>query len=186
MNTTLPAQLTTIIVGIDDIILNDTNPRFIREDKLEKLSKSVKEFPEMLQIRPIVVNKEMKILGGNMRYKACKEAGLKEIPVIVAQNLSVEQENEFLIKDNVSGGEWDWGLLGEQFEFEQLDEWGLDTIKNDWEDLDYIEEDIEAPIPTGNNVIQIILPETLIEDKDEIFEAVKEFLSEKYEGCEVK
>lgn len=179
-------QLNTVMVSINDITLNDSNPRFIRQDKLEKLAKSIKEFPEMLQIRPIVVNKDKMILGGNMRYKACQEAGLTEIPVIVAENLTQEQEAEFLIKDNVSGGEWDWGLLGEQYNFEQLEEWGLDTVKNDWEDLDYIEEDIEAPIPTGNNVIQIVLPEMLIDDKDEIFEAVKDFLSENYEGCEVK
>jgi len=186
MATKTVEKYSTVIVSVNDITMNENNPRFIRDEKLEKLTKSVKEFPEMLQIRPIVVNKDMMILGGNMRYRACQDAGLTEIPVIIAKNLTDEQELEFLIKDNVSGGEWDWDSLSQQYDFEQLEDWGLDTIKNDWEDLDYIEEDIEAPKPIGNNVIQIILPETLLDDKDDIFEAVKQFLSENYEGCEVK
>lgn len=90
------------IKNIKDIKLNPNNPRIIKDDKFKKLVESVKSFPEMLDIRPIVVNKDMIILGGNMRYKACKEAGLKEIPVIVA-DFTEEQEREFLIKDNVSG-----------------------------------------------------------------------------------
>jgi hypothetical protein len=80
----------------------------------------------MLKIRPIVVNKDMIILGGNMRFKACKEAGLKEIPVIIANELTSNQEREFLIKDNVSGGEWDWSLLND-WDKDELDAWGLDV-----------------------------------------------------------
>jgi hypothetical protein len=79
----------------------------------------------MLNIRPIVVNKDMIILGGNMRYKACKEAGLKEIPIIIT-DLTEEQQREFLIKDNTSGGEWDWDILANEWDAEQLKEWGLD------------------------------------------------------------
>jgi hypothetical protein len=109
---------------INEIKLNPNNPRLIKDDKFTKLVQSIKDFPEMLDIRPIVVNKEMIILGGNMRYKACKEAGLKEIPVIVT-DLTEEQQREFLIKDNVSGGEWDWDLLNE-WDKEELDSWGLD------------------------------------------------------------
>ena len=90
------------------IKVNPDNPRIIRDEKFAKLVQSVKDFPEMLEIRPIVVNKDMIILGGNMRFKACKAAGIKEIPVIIAENLTREQESEFLIKDNVSGGEWEW------------------------------------------------------------------------------
>ena len=82
----------------------------------------------MLEIRPIVVNKDMIILGGNMRYKACKEAGLKEIPIIIADNLTEEQQREFLIKDNTSGGEWDWEVLANEWDSEQLEAWGLDLV----------------------------------------------------------
>jgi DNA modification methylase len=111
---------------ISEVKLNPNNPRLIKDDKFEKLVKSIKEFPEMLDIRPIVVNKDMVILGGNMRFKACKEAGLKEIPVIVADNLTEEQQREFLIKDNTSGGEWDFEMLANEWDNEQLEEWGLD------------------------------------------------------------
>jgi site-specific DNA-methyltransferase (adenine-specific) len=111
---------------ISEIKLNPNNPRLIKDDKFEKLVKSIKQFPEMLDIRPIVVNSDMVILGGNMRFKACKEAGLKEIPVIVADNLTEEQQREFLIKDNTSGGEWDFEMLANEWDVEQLEEWGLD------------------------------------------------------------
>ena len=94
-------------VKISEVKLNPNNPRLIKDDKFKKLVQSIKDFPEMLNIRPIVVNQDMIILGGNMRYKACKEAGLKEIPIIKT-DLTEEQQREFLIKDNTSGGEWDW------------------------------------------------------------------------------
>jgi hypothetical protein len=114
------------ILKISEIKLNPENPRLIKDDKFKKLVNSIKEFPEMLKIRPIVVNKDMIILGGNMRFKACKEAGLKEIPVIIANELTSDQEREFLIKDNVSGGEWDWNLLND-WDKDELDAWGLDV-----------------------------------------------------------
>lgn len=123
-------------IKISEIKPNPNNPRLIKDDKFAKLVKSVKDFPEMLNIRPIVVNSDMIILGGNMRYKACKEAGLKEIPVIIAEGLTEQQQKEFLIKDNVSGGEWDWDMLANEWESEELTEWGLDV----WQqpvDVDY-------------------------------------------------
>lgn len=113
-------------VKIKEVKVNPNNPRLIKDDKFKKLVQSVKDFPEMLNIRPIVVNKDMIILGGNMRYKACLEAGLKEIPVIVT-DLTEEQQREFLIKDNVSGGEWDWDILANEWNTEELTEWGLDV-----------------------------------------------------------
>jgi hypothetical protein len=112
---------------LSEVKLNPNNPRLIKDDNFKKLVQSIKDFPEMLEIRPIVVNADMVILGGNMRFKACKEAGLKEIPIIIADNLTEEQQREFLIKDNVSGGEWDWSLLAE-WDSEQLEEWGLDLL----------------------------------------------------------
>jgi ParB-like chromosome segregation protein Spo0J len=110
---------------LSEVKLNPNNPRLIKDDNFKKLVQSIKDFPEMLDIRPIVVNADMVILGGNMRFKACKEAGLKEVPIIIADNLTEEQQREFLIKDNVSGGEWDWSLLSE-WDSEQLEDWGLD------------------------------------------------------------
>jgi ParB-like chromosome segregation protein Spo0J len=111
---------------LSEVKLNPNNPRLIKDENFKKLVQSIKDFPEMLEIRPIVVNADMVILGGNMRFKACKEAGLKEVPIIIADNLTKEQQREFLIKDNVSGGEWDWSLLAD-WDSEQLKEWGLNV-----------------------------------------------------------
>ena len=92
------------VVKISEVKVNPNNPRLIKDDKFAKLVQSIKDLPQMLAIRPIVVNADMIVLGGNMRLKACKEAGLKEVPIIIADNLTEEQQREFLIKDNVSGG----------------------------------------------------------------------------------
>ena len=123
------------VVKINEVKLNPNNPRLIKDDKFKKLVSSIKDFPEMLNIRPIVVNKDMVILGGNMRYRACKEAGLKEVPVIVT-DLSEEKQREFLIKDNVSGGEWDWDLLANEWNVDELEEWGI-NIPSFAPDIDY-------------------------------------------------
>lgn len=114
------------LVPIGKIKANPNNPRIIKDDKFHKLVKSIQEFPEMLNIRPIVVNADMVVLGGNMRLKACKEAGLKELPVIQASELTEEQQKQFIIKDNVGFGEWDWEALANQWDNEELQEWGLD------------------------------------------------------------
>jgi len=111
---------------ISEVKLNPNNPRLIKDDNFKKLVQSIKDFPEMLDIRPIVVNADMVILGGNMRFKACKEAGLKEVPIIIADNLTEEQQREFLIKDNVSGGEWDFEMLGNEWNVDELTDWGLE------------------------------------------------------------
>lgn len=135
------------LTSINAIKANPNNPRIIKDDKFKKLVESVKNFPEMLDIRPIVVNKDMIILGGNMRYKACKEAGIKEIPVIVA-DFTEEQEREFLIKDNVSGGEWDWEVLANEWDSEQLESWGLDIPSFEVDEvLEAEEDDFDATPP---------------------------------------
>lgn len=125
---------------ITDIKLNPNNPRLIKDDKFKKLVQSIKDFPEMLDIRPIVVNKDMIILGGNMRYRACKEAGIKEIPVIVT-DLSEDKQREFLIKDNTSGGEWDWDMIANEWDADELEAWGLDLPVFDIKDEGTAEED---------------------------------------------
>ena len=128
---------------INNIKLNPNNPRLIKDDKFKKLVQSIKDFPEMLNIRPIVVNTDMVILGGNMRYKACKEAGLKEVPVIIT-DLSEEKQREFLIKDNTSGGEWNWEVLANEWDNEELEEWGLELPGFDI-DADELSEEFSLP-----------------------------------------
>ena len=144
-------------VKISDVKNNPNNPRIIKDDSFKKLVKSIKEFPEMLEIRPIVVNSDMIVLGGNMRLKASREAGLKEVFIIRAETLTPEQEREFIIKDNVSGGEWDWDMLANEWESEKLDEWGLEVPdfaepENEVEgdDFESIEGGIETDIQIGD------------------------------------
>lgn len=139
------------IKKISEVKLNPNNPRLIKDDKFKKLVQSIKDFPEMLNIRPIVVNQDMIILGGNMRYKACKEAGLKEIPIIIT-DLSEDKQREFLIKDNTSGGEWNWEVLANEWNSEELESWGLDLpITKDLNEQDLF--DIEIPFYTPSAIV---------------------------------
>jgi site-specific DNA-methyltransferase (adenine-specific) len=116
----------TIRVALSSIKPNPDNPRIIKDDKFRKLVDSIRSFPEMLELRPIVVNADNVVLGGNMRLKACQAAGLTEVPIILASGLTDEQQREFIIKDNVGFGEWDWETLANEWDAEQLAEWGLD------------------------------------------------------------
>jgi ParB-like nuclease domain len=105
---------------------NPSNPRIIRDDKFAKLVQSLKDFPEMANVRPVVVNADGVILGGNMRFRAMVEAGWKKIP-IERVDWPEEKQREFIIKDNVSGGEWDWDVLANEWDAGQLDEWGMEV-----------------------------------------------------------
>ena len=91
-------------IKINQVKTNPNNPRIIKNDKFEKLVTSIKEFPEMLKLRPIVVDENMMVLGGNMRLKASKDAGLKEVWIEIAEGLTEEQKKEFIVKDNVAPG----------------------------------------------------------------------------------
>ncbi len=145
-------------VKIELVKSNPNNPRLIKDDKFRKLVKSIKEFPEMLELRPIIVNNDMIALGGNMRLKACKEAGLKEVYIIKASNLNEAQQAEFVIKDNVGFGEWDWDLIANEYDEHDLRSWGLDLpvfdteVVNELEDENYIKISIEA---TNNAFIEM-------------------------------
>jgi DNA modification methylase len=132
-------------VPINTVKANPNNPRIIKDDKFAKLVKSINEFPQMLNLRPIVVNDDMVVLGGNMRLKACKEAGLKEIPIIKASELTEQQQKEFIVKDNVGYGEWDWNDLANNWDSEQLIDWGLDIPGFDAEVLEAEEDDFAVP-----------------------------------------
>jgi hypothetical protein len=130
-------------VKISTVKTNPNNPRVIKDEKFEQLVQSIKDFPKMLEIRPIVVNDDMIVLGGNMRLKACKEAGLKEVPIIKASDLTEEQQREFIIKDNVGFGEWDWEQLKE-WDSEELEAWGLDVPEfGEIENVDYSDKNKE-------------------------------------------
>ena len=123
-------------VKISKVKGNPSNPRIIKNDKFKKLVKSIQEFPEMLKLRPIVVDEDFMVLGGNMRLKASKEAGLKEVWVEVAEGLTEEQKKEFIVKDNVGFGEWDWDMLGNEWDNVKLGEWGMDVWQPE-EEVDY-------------------------------------------------
>ncbi len=142
-------------VSISQVKTNPNNPRLIKDDKFKKLVSSIKEFPEMLEIRPIVVDNDNVVLGGNMRLRACKEAGLKEVHIIKADQLTEKQQREFIIKDNVGFGEWDWDDLANEFEAEKLKEWGLDLPVTDENVDETYTTKIESPIykPTGKKPI---------------------------------
>tara|TARA_R110000824_G_scaffold28889_4_gene96619 strand:+ start:180 stop:758 length:579 start_codon:yes stop_codon:yes gene_type:complete len=112
-------------VLIKDVKPNAVNPRYIKDYKFKKLVKSIKSFPEMLEKRPIVVDENMIVLGGNMRLKASIEAGVKEVWVDVAEGWTEEQKKEFIIKDNVGFGEWDWDILANEWNKFEIEDWGL-------------------------------------------------------------
>ena len=125
-------------IKINKIKTNRKNPRVIRDYKFDKLVKSIKEFPQMLKIRPIIIDENDIILGGNMRYKACIDAGLKEVYVNKIENLTEKQKEEFIVKDNVNFGDWDWDILGNEWKTTDLDDWGLDVWQNSDDNIEMV------------------------------------------------
>jgi DNA modification methylase len=145
------AQIQT--AATTELRLNDDNPRIIKDDKFKKLVKSIQDFPQMLEIRPIVVNDEMVVLGGNMRLKACIEAGLTKVPIIKASSLTPEQQKEFIIKDNVGFGEWEWDVLANEWDVEKLTDWGLDIPDYEPKVLEAEEDDFEVPETVQTDIV---------------------------------
>ena len=146
-----------IKVKVAAIKSNPKNPRLIKDDKFKKLVKSIKEFPEMETVRPIVVNKDMVILGGNMRYKAMIECGYKEVNVEVV-DWSEQKQNEFIIKDNVGFGEWEWEMVANEWDEIELKDWGLDlpVFNND----DYSDKNKELTLDDVTDLMTITLKYT--------------------------
>lgn len=139
--------MNSTLIAIGQIKPNPNNPRTIKDVKYKKLVESIRTFPKMLELRPIVVNDDMVVLGGNMRLKACKEAGIKEVPVIKASDLTEDEQREFIIKDNVGYGEWDWEMLANEWDVAELDQWGMDLPKDMFaKDID-VEEDEVPDLP---------------------------------------
>ena len=164
------------IVKLKDIKPNPNNPRIIKDEKFQKLVASIKEFPQMLEIRPVVVNKDMIVLGGNMRLKALKEAGLTEVPCIIADELSEDQQRQFIIKDNIGYGEWDWEMLANEWDTEQLADWGMNVPDFD-PNVDYSildDDDINSQLDDmAGGVRKAIQIEFEPDHYDEAFELVK-------------
>jgi len=120
-------------MNVKEIKPNPNNPRIIKDNKFKQLVKSIQDFPQMLELRPIVIDENNIVLGGNMRLKACIEAGMTDVPVIHANNLSDEKKKEFIVKDNVGYGEWDWDELANNWDAQELTDWGLDIPNFDTE-----------------------------------------------------
>jgi len=142
-------------IAISKVRPNSDNPRYIKDEKFKKLVQSLKDFPEMANARPIVVNTEMVALGGNMRLKAMQEAGWSEVPVKIV-DWSEEKQREFIIKDNVGFGDWDWDELANTWDAEELNEWGLDTWQPE-EDLNYsgANQEIDVDNLDGSMIIKL-------------------------------
>jgi ParB-like chromosome segregation protein Spo0J len=169
-----------MIVKISEIKPNPKNPRTIRDDKFLKLVKSIQDFPQMLEKRPLVcftdTDGKYVVLGGNMRLKASKEVGLKELPIILADDWTEEQKAEFLIKDNVGFGEWDWDQLQSEWDTDKLDEWGL-FVPEFSDDVDYSileDDDLSDDLSDmANGVKKAIQIEFEAEHYDQAYELVK-------------
>ena len=173
-------------VKLSKVKNNPNNPRLIKDDKFKKLVNSIKEFPEMLKIRPIVVNEDMIVLGGNMRLKACKEAGLKEVFIIKASELTEEQQREFVIKDNSGFGEWDWDIIANEWDGGQLEDWGLnlpvfqDSMSNT---EDYKGSDPELEL---ENFMNAEIKRLYLVYDSETFEKVVDWLNKKIKDYNVE
>jgi DNA modification methylase len=140
-------------VPIGTIKNNPNNPRVIKDDKFKKLVQSIKDLPEMAEVRPVVVNTDMVVLGGNMRLKAMREAGWKDVPIQVV-DWDEDKQRQFIIKDNVSGGEWDWEMLANEWDTEELQEWGLDLPDFDnAKELEAEEDDYEMPDQVQTDIV---------------------------------
>ncbi|HNQ42537.1 MAG TPA: ParB N-terminal domain-containing protein, partial [Saprospiraceae bacterium] len=143
------------LVDIEKIKLNPNNPRIIKDHKFKQLVKSIQDFPKMLEVRPIVVNGDGVVLGGNMRLKACKEAGLKKVHIMRAVDLDQDEQREFIIKDNIGYGEWDFEMIANEWDAAEVTDWGLDIpdykLGNDAEEDDYeIPDEIKTDIVLGD------------------------------------
>jgi hypothetical protein len=167
-------------VKISQIKANSKNPRIIKDDKFKKLVQSIREFPEMLEKRPLVcftdIDGKYVVLGGNMRLKASIEVGLKELPIVLADDWTQEQRDEFLIKDNVGFGEWDWDQLANEWDSEKLTDWGMDVWKSE-PDIDYSildDDDVSDQLDDmTNGVKKAIQIEFEAEHYEEAYELVK-------------
>jgi hypothetical protein len=163
-------------MNINDIKPNPNNPRYIKDDKFKKLVKSIQDFPQMLDLRPIVIDENNVVLGGNMRLKACIEAGIKDVPVKKASDLTEEQKKEFIIKDNIGYGEWDWDDLANNWEIEEITDWGLDIPNFKVNELDYSILDETDVIDQMKDMANSVRKAIQIEFEPEHYEEAQELV----------
>ena len=170
-------------VKISQVKNNPNNPRVIKNNDFNKLVKSIKESPWMLQLRSIIVNDDNIVLGGNQRLRACKEAGLKEVYIIKASSLTEEQQREFIVKDNISSGEWDWDALANEFDMQSLNDWGL-KLPLQIEDSD--EFGTAFDLPDGDKEPFQQMTFTLADEQaDQVRNAIEDIKrTEEYKYCE--
>jgi hypothetical protein len=165
---------------LKDIKPNPNNPRVLRDDKFQKLKQSIKEFPKMLSLRPMVIDENNVVLGGNMRLRALQELGFNDIDeawVKRSSDLTEEEKKRFIIADNVAFGEWDWDTLANDWEVVDLEAWGLDIPQFKAVDVDYsilddddVSQQLEDMTDGVKKAIQI---EFEAEHYDEAFALVK-------------
>ena len=170
---------------LKDIKSNPNNPRIIKDERFEKLKKSIKEFPKMMALRPMVINQDNIVLGGNMRLKALKELGYKNLPeewIKRAEDLTDEEARRFIIADNVGFGEHDWEMLANEWDSVELEDWGLDA----WQNIDDIETSDEFSLPDGDKEPFQQMTFTLADEQaDQIKNAIADIkLTEEYKYCE--
>ena len=168
-----------------EIKSNPNNPRIIKDERFDKLKKSIKEFPKMMALRPMVINQDNIVLGGNMRLKALKELGYKDLPdewVKRAEDLTDEEARRFIIADNVGFGEHDWEMLANEWDSVELEDWGLDA----WQNIDDIETSDEFSLPDGDKEPFQQMTFTLADEQaDQIKNAIADIkLTEEYKYCE--
>lgn len=159
-------------VSISTIKEAENNPRFIRDEKYKKLVSSLEDFKQMLELRPIVVADNV-VLGGNMRFRAAKELGIKKIEVLDVSELTEDQRKEFMIKDNMSYGKWDYDKLANEWENKELNEWGVDV----WQEEEDVEMDLdEIGVPEIGSMQKEVVSALQIKFSDEDFEQAKELV----------
>lgn len=164
---------------LKDIKSNPNNPRIIKDEKFEKLKKSIKEFPKMMALRPMIINQDNIVLGGNMRLKALKELGYKDLPeewVKRAEDLTDEEARRFIIADNVGFGEHDWEILANEWDAEELADWGLDGFP--FEDATELEEDLKDLSETIENLYRI---EVICNDEEQQEKTYNKLIEQGYE-----
>ena len=174
---------------LTDIKLNEKNPRVIKDEKFQKLCASLKEFPKMMELRPIIVDDNNIVLGGNMRLRALQQLGYTEVDdswVKRASDLTEEQKKEFIIKDNVGFGEWDWDMLANEWDKEQLEQWGLDLMPWDNDEAEKLSEEysqkigqvVYEPKQTNHKPEDLFVPEHKFDEEIETIQddKIKEML----------
>ena len=176
---------------LSELKLLDSNPRYIKQEDFERLCASGQNNPELFEAQPIILSDrtgELVVIAGNQRYKAAKEVGLTEVPTVLLSGLSEKKEREIIIRTNVTNGKWDWDILGNEWDIEELGDWGVDCsfLGSDSGDVDSLFENLDDDKKKAKDIkIEVVIPEEMGDTKDEIKTAIEGLLAD-YEGVKVK